>query len=116
MTLDPAALDRLLDLGGPPLVRKMIDAFLGSSPKRVEMALESRSNGDLKGIEQAAHSLKSSTANFGATALVELVTEVEQLAAAERRGERLEELLDRLEGEFEAVCSRLVTLRGELGS
>ena len=114
MSFDPAALDRLLDLGGPPLVLKMIDAYLGSSPQRVEMAQESMASGDLKGVEQAAHSLKSSSANFGATSFVELVAEVERLAADEERGARLETLVAEMPAAFGDVCSHLESLRGDL--
>lgn len=114
MSLDSNAVDRLLGLGGPPLVRKMIDAFLGSSPQRVEGARESMASGDLKGVEQAAHSLKSSSANFGATDLVDLVAEVELLAASGESGPRLDELMAQLPGTFEAVCRDLEALREEL--
>ena len=114
MSFDQAALDRLLDLGGPPLVLKMIDAYLGSSPQRVEMAQESMASGDLKGVEQAAHSLKSSSANFGATSFVELVAEVERLAADEQRGPRLDALVAEMPGAFSSVCRHLESLRGDL--
>lgn len=116
MSFDAAALDRLLDLGGSSLVLKMIEAYLGSSPQRVEMAGESMATGDLKGIEQAAHSLKSSSANFGATTFVELVAEIELLASNDQKGPRLDELMGRLEDEFAEVCRRLEAIREELGS
>lgn len=115
MSFDDTALDRLLDLGGPPLVLKMIDAYLGSSPQRVEMAGESMTAGDLKGVEQAAHSLKSSSANFGATTFVDLVAEIELLASKDQAGSRLDGLMGRLESEFGAVCRRLEEIRQELG-
>jgi two-component system sensor histidine kinase BarA len=114
-SLDPTAIDRLLQIGGPDLLRRMIEAYLGTSPERLTAALEGYASGDLQAVERAAHSLKSSSANFGAEDLVDLVATIEQ-RATEGEARALEPLMEELPGRFEAVCRSLEDLDRELAS
>lgn len=104
--LDPVALKRLLDLGGPDLVQKMVAIFLKNGPERMRTARAGFTAKDLKVVEQAVHSLKSSAGNVGAMALMELAQEAEDLAES-GRGDHLEGLLDRLDAELDTVLSAL---------
>lgn len=110
MTLRQESIDQILNLGGASLLEKMIDAFVRSSPERVDSAVESMQRGDLEMVSRAAHSLKSSAANFGATQLVELVAELETVA---REGDavRSSDLVEDLPALYEQVVGHLETLR-----
>ncbi len=113
MTLKQESIDQILNLGGVALLGKMIDAFVRSSPEKVTAAVESMPRGDLETVNRSAHSLKSSAANFGAMQLVELVSELEDVA---RNGnvERSAELVRSLPGLFDEAVGKLQDLRREL--
>jgi two-component system, sensor histidine kinase and response regulator len=70
--IDQRAIDALRELdddGGMGLVTQLVSSFLESAERqhaRIEAAADA---GDVKALAQAAHSLKSSAANLGATAL-----------------------------------------------
>ena len=114
MCLDSRAIDRLRDLGGESLISKMIDAYLGSSPERVQGAVEGMRSGDLAEVEQVAHSLKSSSANFGADRLVDLAARVERLAAARSDSPELGDLVTEMVEAFEQVRNKLESMSQEL--
>ncbi len=82
--LDPTALDTLLaTVGGDhAFFGEMIDTFLADSPKLIaamHVALQSKNAQDLR---RAAHTLKSNSANFGATNLSQSARELEEMAKA----------------------------------
>lgn len=81
--LDPAALERLKDWGGPALAGKMVRLFLDTSPDRVAQVKAAFDGGAVKDAERGAHSLKSSAANLGATRLQEVSATMETLLSAE---------------------------------
>jgi HPt (histidine-containing phosphotransfer) domain-containing protein len=85
--IDPVALERLKRLGGGKLLRDMLDLFLEHTPVRMAAAAASFSQGDLAGVNQAAHSLKSSAANLGARTLRDYAEQVEHVAAGEQAGD-----------------------------
>lgn len=114
MCLDSRAIDRLRDLGGETLISKMIDAYLGSSPERIQGAVEGMRTGDLAEVEHVAHSLKSSSANFGADRLVDLASRVERLAAARGDSSKLSELVEEMVEAFEQVRNKLESMSREL--
>lgn len=113
MTLKRESIDQILNLGGTSLLGKMIDAFTGSSPQRVDAAVEAIANDDLKTVNYSAHSLKSSAANFGATRLVELVSELETVAR-EGNASRSAELVRDLPALYDEMVASLQDLRQEL--
>ncbi len=104
--LDPAALDRLRDLGGEALLSKMIELFLENTPKRIQAALEGEKTGNWHEVERAAHSLKSSAANLGLNGLRALACEVEELAEVQN-ADRIVPLLRELEAVYPAIRARL---------
>ena len=79
-TLDPAALDQLLELGGGDrtFVVEVIDDYLEDSAALLSV-LRDATGEDLR---RAAHSLKSTSASVGAARLAALCLEVEHAAAA----------------------------------
>ena len=93
--IEPEALKRLEEWGGPALVSKMIALFLEHSPERMDRVRAGVARSLPEEIERGAHSLKSSAANLGGTELREL------LAVVEGHGER---------GEVDAVAALLPLL------
>ncbi len=114
MCLDSRAIDRLRDLGGEALIAKMIDAYLGTSPEKIQGAVEGMRTGNLAEVEHVAHSLKSSSANFGANRLVDLAARVERLAAARAETPELGSLVAEMVEAFEQVRIELESLAQEL--
>jgi CheY-like chemotaxis protein len=100
--LNPKSLERLHSLGGTKLVRNVVQIFLTHVPARIETARQSLQSGDLKGVERAVHSVKSSAGNVGAETLGELSGRIEQLAE-EQKGESIGGLLLELESAFSQV-------------
>lgn len=108
--LDPVAVDRLLRLGGAELAREMARLFVRLGAERVAAAREGLERGDPGGIERAAHSLKSSAGNVGATALMEAAERAELAAGAAAAGEaagELEPLVERMETEYARAAEEL---------
>jgi len=69
-------------LGGTALLDKMIELFLSHVEPLVAQAAGSLSAGDLEALERAAHSIKSSAANVGASTLRSIAEQIEQQAHA----------------------------------
>jgi HPt (histidine-containing phosphotransfer) domain-containing protein len=109
--LDPAAIDRLRKLGGDSLLIRMIDLFLENGPRRVSAALEAAANHDVRGVEHAAHSLKSSAANLGATKLRQLSEQLE-IAASRAAAAEVQELIPLLAPSLDQTCQALRELKG----
>ena len=101
-----AALARLHRLGGDKLVCKIIEIFLRNAPQRLEAALRGENNGDLKTIERAVHSLRSSAANVGAVTLQKLAGQIEELAE-DGEWTSIPERLRELETVYYRVAARL---------
>lgn len=94
-------------------MHRMIEAYLESTPARLTDAEAGWQVRDLRAVERAAHSMKSSSANFGATRLVEVSGKIEQLAVAGDQ-ERLEPLMSELPTLYEQVRDRLLEIDGGL--
>lgn len=82
--LNPAALENLREMigGDDAFLVELIDTFLADAPQMLSdmhQALEGR---DVVVLHRAAHSLKSNSADFGATVLSDLCRELEELSKA----------------------------------
>ena len=109
--VDPAALARL-ERVRPDLVRRVIDLFLDSTPERVDILRVAQQRGDVRAVERAAHALRSSAANFGATRLVELTGRIERHAESDD-ATPLADLIVAAVQEVERLQGRLEELRRE---
>jgi HPt (histidine-containing phosphotransfer) domain-containing protein len=81
--LDMQVIQGLRELGGdddPGLVLELIAMFLEDAPKRMDEISTALSTGDIKLLERAAHTLKSSSANIGAARLSAHCKTMEELA------------------------------------
>jgi two-component system sensor histidine kinase/response regulator len=80
--INPAALDNLLQmLGGDPVfLAEMIDSYLADTPGQLAAMREALEAGNSEVLQRSAHSLRSTSINFGAERLVELCQQLEDLA------------------------------------
>lgn len=78
--IDPDALARLSDWGGERLREQMIQLFLQNSPERMAQLREGFEADDLRQVERAVHSLKSSAGNVGAVEVNRIAQRLEDLA------------------------------------
>ncbi len=107
-TIDPSTVDAILDQGalgriralhrpgGPNLLAKVLGLYSSSSAALIDTLRAAAEAQDAEGLRQAAHALKSSSANVGALAFAELCKNLEQTAAAGKLDEArllLDELL-----------------------
>lgn len=122
-TIDTGAIERLRRIGGTALAKQMIDVYLAHAPQRVEAIVRGGEVGDVRALRRGAHSLKSTSANVGATAVQRLAAELELLAAAAEDGEsagnassqQLTSGAAEVERAFAAARAELQRIREELG-
>ena len=110
--LDPAAVDRLRRIGGDKLLRAMLGSFLDNAAARMSAAAAAVAAGDGQGLADAAHALKSSAGNIGATTLQLTAQKVEREAVEE--GANLELLLDELRSAHVDASTAATRERGEI--
>jgi PAS domain S-box-containing protein len=111
--LDPVALERLrasLGDGTDEFLQSLVGTFLEDAPRQLEALRTAVAQGDGPTARRAAHTLKSTAAAFGATALSDLCRELEELA---RDGdvEAAAPLVARVESEYATVASALEAVR-----
>ncbi len=111
--LDAAALATIRGLqqpGAPNLLHKIIGVYLASSRHLMERLGTALVAGDSSAVAEAAHALKSSSANIGATAFAELCCGLE---SAGRRGDLSEAvgLQTAMRSEYAGVVAALDTLQ-----
>jgi HPt (histidine-containing phosphotransfer) domain-containing protein len=104
--IDPAALERLRNLGGPNFLHMMIGLFLELAHKQLEVARAAERAGDARMVGKAVHPLRSSSGNVGAAAMLDLATRIE-LLAQEQKMDPLPPLLRELEAAFDRVRPHL---------
>jgi HPt (histidine-containing phosphotransfer) domain-containing protein len=92
--------------GGPNLFAKVVGLYVASSLALTETMRLAAASQDAAGIRQAAHALKSSSANVGAMAFADLCREVEQ-AADNGNTHDARVLVDRLLSEHRQVLQAL---------
>ena len=100
--------------GGMGLAREIMRTFLASAQQRVEHIEQAIASGDSEILGQAAHALKSSSANVGAETLSGLYKQLEKLGR-ERRIDEARVLLDEVRKEHQRAVSDMQTLLTEAG-
>lgn len=105
-SLDPAVVAALLELGDVEFFAELVDDFVTSTRTYLGSLEAALDEGDAEAAYKAAHTMKSSAANMGASDLSELCRVVE---AAGRAGDlgALAGVVDRLVREFERVQADL---------
>jgi len=113
--LDQSVLDELMsfaDDGDPELLLDLIDMFLDDGPSKVLAVQEGISTGDFDKAERAAHSLKGSSGNLGATLLQDICEKL-QVATRHQRLDESKQLAPRLSETYAAAEEALKRLRSE---
>lgn len=110
--IDYSAINRLLEsIGGDrAFLGELIYTYVIDAPRLIELMRQAAAANDPAKFRRAAHSLKSNSANFGATNLAKLCQAMEdagQRAVLDNVAPRLAEI----EIEFEQVKSALAKLR-----
>jgi CheY-like chemotaxis protein len=85
--LDLAVIDRIRDMerrGADRLLERLVETYLTSSARLVGEAEAALQRADAVALRHAAHTLKSSSANLGATELARRCAEIERLARNDR--------------------------------
>ncbi len=107
--LDPTALNNIRALqrdDGPDILAKIVNLYLKNAPPLLEKIQEATATGNAQLLRGTAHSLKSSSANVGATKLAELCSELETMGRDKTLDDAMS-TLGILEFEFESVCHAL---------
>ena len=107
--LDRQVLDELskvLTNGKPELLARVINLYLVESPKLIQKLKQAAGAGDAPEIARSAHSLKSSSANVGASVLSRYCGEIEALARGAQT-EKARKIFVKIESEHGRVQSAL---------
>ena len=96
------AMLRDLDGGDGELLAAIANEFSSEASRQLVLLREALAEGDPQAVEQAAHSIKGSSANLGALRLAELAGHLEALGRARALGETTA-TLDDLAAELERV-------------
>ncbi len=109
LALDAAVLADLRQLqmpGDPDIFQELLDLFQAETPSLLVQLVAAVAAGDADGLKRAAHSLKGSSANLGASRLAALGGVLERLG---RDGTTAgaTALVAQLEPEYERVCRLL---------
>jgi HPt (histidine-containing phosphotransfer) domain-containing protein len=112
VTLDPEAIERLLEITGDDqaFVDELIDTFLEDASAQLETLRAAGEADDIAAIVRPAHSLKSNSVNVGATVLADRCRSLE----ADGRAGSVPDLQARIvavETEFEALRKALLAER-----
>lgn len=112
--LERAALEAIRALqsdAAPDLLARVVRLYFESAPDLIARLRSGLAAGDCDAVRVAAHTLKSSSANLGATALAELCKQLELAARAGAIGPAVPDA-QAIEREYEAVRA---ALRVEIG-
>jgi CheY-like chemotaxis protein len=112
ITLDQTALQTLLELvdGERILLAELIDSFLEETPPLLVELRRSLEAGDAGGLRRSAHTLKSSSRDFGATRLAEWAQELEAMGKAGTL-DGAQDLVTQIEVEYPQVQMALEAVR-----
>src|SRR3989440_2240050 len=114
--LDPTVLAELRQFQGegePDIVWELAEAFAFETPALLETLRQAMASGQPEQLKRAAHNLKGSSNNLGARTMAALSAELETIG---KNGtvERAEELVTRLEQEYQRVCQALASEGAEI--
>lgn len=115
--LDPAAIENLRAIGGDDngeFLRELVGIFLQDGPHRLADIESALAAGNAEDLARAAHTMKGSASNFGATALSAVSRDIEQLGK-QRNLPEANIRLPALRAEFARTTTALQALLQSLG-
>jgi PAS domain S-box-containing protein len=104
-TIDQSVLDTLRSLhveGGPNIVAKIVEAYLGETPTHIDDLQKACTANDSETMRKAAHAMKSSSANVGALELSRMTLELEAKCKNNSTENAEEDILE-IVGEYDKV-------------
>jgi len=101
-----ASLRELQDVGDPDIIAEVGGLFVKHSPEKVKAILQAVEDKDAKGLQVAAHSLKSSSAYVGAMRLSDMSKELEMMGRSNVM-DGAKEKAERLSAEYTRVRTAL---------
>jgi two-component system sensor histidine kinase/response regulator len=107
--LDKRALETIRALESeslPNLLEQVVTLYFQEAPSLIDTIKRSFQSGDAHGLSQAAHTLKSSSANVGATSFAAFCEEIETRARAQELSE-IGDQIAQIEPQFERVVKAL---------
>jgi len=107
--LDPQALTRLRRIGGDRLVHAMMSAFVENGAQKVAAGRAGAEARDGAALSDAAHALKSSAGNVGASTLQQVAQKVER--EAKEADANLLLLATQLSAAFERAAAAAIEAR-----
>ena len=99
---NPAALDMLRRLGNGTLLVRMVELFLQTIPERIASARAGLQMNDVRAVEIAAHSIKSSAGQLGGVGLQHTAALLEH-AASNGNVDTLAAGIETIDTEFELM-------------
>ncbi|MGK7874797.1 MAG: response regulator [Xenococcaceae cyanobacterium] len=112
--LDPTTFQELTEiLDEDEILAKVIDSYLEDAPKLLQAIATAVAQGDAKVLEDAAHTLKSTSATFGATNLHQFCWELERIGRSGTLTASAE-MVSQVETEYEKVKVALLQKRPHL--
>jgi two-component system, sensor histidine kinase len=112
--IDTEVLRNINALGRPALLGSLVDLYLEHSPPLLATIEAAVQGGEPRGLVEAVHTLKSSTANLGGARLTELLRECEQLAQEHRAAAASH--LARVPAAYHEFCEALIRERSALAA
>ncbi|MEM5786894.1 MAG: response regulator [Syntrophobacteraceae bacterium] len=107
--IDPSVLDNLGSAFGsnsPNILSMVANLYFSNSPTLLEELRVAMNKTDIRGIGEAAHTLRSTSANLGANVLADLCRRVEERSRQGITG-NMEELIQQIETEYLKVRAAL---------
>ena len=117
--IDRSALEAIIEIFGvddPSAILDLLDTFLVESTKQVDDIHSSFAGGDWSTLHRMAHSLKSSSATFGANRLSQASAALELAAKNQCVGQPCPSLIEAVSGEHQIACDFLRAERVRLAS
>lgn len=112
--IDAEALELLVEMIGPDepaAVLDLLDTYIADSAQQIEELQQAYAAGDLKNTYRLAHSMKSTSATFGALALSKYCETLEHSARENCAGDDCAQQVQRLVAEHARVLQALGDLR-----
>ena len=112
--IDAESLELLVEMIGPDepaAVLDLLDTYLGDSARQVEDLQAAHAAGDLKNVHRIAHSMKSSSATFGALELSKYCERLEHAAKENCLNADCARLLEDVRDEYARVVVALTSER-----
>jgi CheY-like chemotaxis protein len=98
----PEPVQALQHLGNPEVLRRAITVYLTDAPQRLATIRQAMISGDASALQEAAHSLKGSSATLGFMSLAACCQELEAIGRT-RALDQVAPLLARVEAEYDTV-------------